>query len=319
MGQLDRTTAGAGVGSQTEVRGRSVGRVLARVVVVLVLLAVVGYLAVGAYVASVLTHPHRNPQVSSPAAFGLTSQDVQVQARDGVQLAGWLIPAQTQQRAVLLVHGIHSCRSCEFDGLFLQLAQGLNRQGYAVLLIDLRGHGASGGDRFSLGDQERLDVEGAVDWLRQQGYARVGILGVSMGGASTVEALADPNGVTADAVVLDSVFGDAPGVLAGQFPRESGLPNAFLPGSLFMGKVLYHADLASVRPVDDLPSLKAPVMLIYGLRDDLVPPYQIQAMQAARPDATRWVVPDVGHADIYGAYPQEYTTRVVSFLDQTMK
>jgi len=282
--------------------------------------AVLGYLAIGTYVATRLTYPARKAQTNSPAAHGLAFEDVTVRARDGLALAGWFIPAPGSQRAVLLVHGKDSCRSCEFDGRFVEFAGQLQEAGFNILMIDLRGHGQSQNSRFTLGAHERWDVLGAVDWLQQRGFSRIGALGVSLGAASTVEAAADPQGGEAiQALVLDSGFGDLWELLRIHFPRESGLPNAFLPGSLLMGRLLLGVDMSAIRPVEDLPRINAPVMLIFGAQDDTVPLSQFHAMAATRPDAETWLVPDAGHARIYNAHPQEYVARVSRFFDRARR
>ncbi|MFQ5857923.1 MAG: alpha/beta hydrolase [Anaerolineae bacterium] len=139
-------------------------------------------------------------------------------------------------------------------------------------MIDLRAHGQSEGRRFALGDQERWDVLGAVDWLGQRGFEKIGVLGVSMGAAASARAAADPEeGQTIKALVRDSSFGDVREVLEMRFPDDSGLPNAFLPGSLFMGRLLFDINVNDIRPVDDLPRIEAPVLLIFGEQDDDVP------------------------------------------------
>ncbi len=313
-------------------------RLIARMGALLLMAAVVGYLAVGAYVVLRLTYPVRHVPTTSPAAYGLPYEDVRIRARDGLMLAGWYIPAPTPgppergaaplqgglggqaKRAVVLVHGKDSCRSCEFDGRFVEFAAQLQARGFHILMIDLRGHGESQKSRFTLGEHERWDVLGAVDWLQERGFSQIGVLGVSLGAASAVEAAADPQGGDAiRALVLDSGFGDLWELLQIHFPRESGLPNAFLPGSLLMARLLLRMDLSAIRPVDNLPNIEAPVMLIFGAQDDTVPLSQFHAMAAARPDAETWLVPDAGHARIYNAHPQEYVARVSRFFAETLR
>jgi alpha/beta superfamily hydrolase len=56
----------------------------------------------------------------------------------------------------------------------------------------LRGHGQSADAPFTFGIYERRDVEGAIDWLKSQGFesGKIGVLGVSMGAASVIGAAA---------------------------------------------------------------------------------------------------------------------------------
>ena len=59
-----------------------------------------------------------------------------------------------------MIHGLDGCRLCELYGQFPAIASQINRAGYSVLLIDLRGHGDSPPARVTFGDTERWDVLG---------------------------------------------------------------------------------------------------------------------------------------------------------------
>src|SRR5205823_8740962 len=73
-----------------------------------------------------------------------------------------------------------------------------------LLLPDLRGHGDSEGRHTSVGYYERYDVIGAATYLRSLGYGPIGVLGISMGGATAILAAAESDAI--DAVAADSSF-----------------------------------------------------------------------------------------------------------------
>jgi pimeloyl-ACP methyl ester carboxylesterase len=283
-----------------------------------VLLALVAYFAIGVFMADSLT---RRPRATPPPQVeSLSAQDaVTVTARDGLRLAGTFIPAANSPRAILMVHGLDGCRSCELYGKFPAIARQLNRTGYNVLLIDLRGHGESPASRVTFGDTERWDVLGALDWLHQRGLNRVGVLGISLGAVVTVRAGLEPDGAQGiNAMVLDSCFGDFGEVLAQDFTRDTGYPYFLLPGGLLMTRLLYGVDMAHVRPIDEMPNLKSPVFMIYGNHDRYVTPAQQKAMIAAKPDAEVWVAAGPDHASIHQMYPDEYMARVMKFFARTL-
>lgn len=103
-------------------------------------------------------------------------------ARDGLPLYEqcWL-PEQACRAAVVVIHGIN-----EHSGRYAQLAADLNRHGYAVYTMDLRGHGRSAGDRVLIRsfDEYLDDVEVLLERVaaRQPGKP-VFLFGHSMGGA----------------------------------------------------------------------------------------------------------------------------------------
>ena len=85
----------------------------------------------------------------------------------GIEIAGWWIERDPQAPAVLLVHGFGGCKNA-ID--VLVPAGMLWRNGFNVLLIDLRDIGESGTDdmRSAIGNDEYLDV------LRHVGLAGQG-------------------------------------------------------------------------------------------------------------------------------------------------
>ena len=54
--------------------------------------------------------------------------------------------------------------------------------GYNVLLVDLRGHGESGGEHTDWGLSERGDLDQWVQWLKKRDSSvHIGMHGVSLG------------------------------------------------------------------------------------------------------------------------------------------
>jgi alpha-beta hydrolase superfamily lysophospholipase len=112
---------------------------------------------------------------------------------DGIVIDGaFFEPARALSRqgpvdALLLIHGS--------GGRFYApatkaMAQDLREQGYACLALNTRGHdtvwvnrqdGTPYGNAYEILDTSRLDLRAGIDYLRELGYRRIGILGHSMG------------------------------------------------------------------------------------------------------------------------------------------
>ncbi len=83
---------------------------------------------------------------------------------NGSHLHGVLHAPDEPRAVALLVHGFNSC-SREFDPLPERLAKG----GLAAYAIDLRGHGASGGERGAIGlEAATQDIDAAVAYLKKR-------------------------------------------------------------------------------------------------------------------------------------------------------
>jgi pimeloyl-ACP methyl ester carboxylesterase len=308
--------------SGSTARGRRVRRILIGVAIALVVVAGLVYLGIGAIAASELTLPDRKTPVDDAlVSRGIAFEAVSLPARDdGVEIAGWFVPAEDAAEAIVLVHGRNQCRSAEFGGAFLDLAAALHDGGFAVLAIDLRGHGESGEGRFSFGLHERRDVLGAVDWLEGRGFepGNIGLLGVSLGAASAVGAAADDARI--GALVTDSGFADIFPVIEGRWEEESGLPQVFVYSARLMVRLLFGYDVGASRPVDEIGSIPPrPLLMIHCQGDSTVPMAQLEEMRAAAPGALVWIVPGCEHARAYGADPEAYEERVIRFFDENLR
>jgi fermentation-respiration switch protein FrsA (DUF1100 family) len=285
------------------------------IILVVFFLAVV-YLGIGAVAANILTYPER--VFATDITPNQPYEDVRFLARDGeVEIAGWYIYQENNTKVVILAHGIHCSRTCEFEGGWVDFGDALVEAGINVLMIDLRGHGQSGDSRFSFGKYERFDVLGAVDWLKDKGYqtGSIGALGASLGGASTIGATAEDTDISA--LVVDSTFADIYPVIQGQWTNQSGLPNFFLPSVLLMNRVLFGEDLAEARPVEEIGKI-APrgLLIIHCTGDTWVKFSQAEELSAAAPFAETWFVEGCGHVKLFKDDTQIYYDHIIAFFDE---
>lgn len=288
-------------------------------VFVLLLAGLVGYLSVGVYAALTLTRVGDHPQYDNdPGTFGLAFETVTFPARiDGLQIAAWFIPNPEGEKALVMVHGRDASKQNAISGKFPELAAGIHRMGFAVLMIDLRGHGESEGERYTFGVHERWDLLGAVDFLAERGYPpeQIGLLGVSLGGAAVVGAADKEAGL--GPLILDSTFADLPALVGANWQKESGLPVFFLPGVYLMWRLLYGFDLQEVKPVDALKRMPARKVLILHSRDDqTVEVGQAYQLKKAATAAELVLFDGCEHAEIYRDEPGRYWEVVSELLNR---
>ncbi|MCU0511992.1 MAG: alpha/beta fold hydrolase [Anaerolineae bacterium] len=267
--------------------------------------------------ARLFVYPPRTFPAADPAAYGLSRwQEVRFTTTDGLTLAGWLIlPEQAANgRALLAIHGHGGNRD-----FFLPQAAFLARQGYAVLLFDLRNHGASEGTVTTMGLLEVRDVRAAFAFLQAQpgiDPAQIVLLGHSMGGATALQAMAElPQ---ARAVITDTAYTSVLAVTRDGITTRTGLPPLiFGEVILSLSSVLAGSDYFAVRPVDVIGSIAPrPVLLIHGTQDATIPVAHSQALYAAAGSPKDlWLVPGGAHNDLYALAAGDYERRLLTFLD----
>ena len=105
-------------------------------------------------------------------------QTVRFASPDGTPLVASHTPAPPGRPAVVVVPGYQSRKENHAD-----YAEALSRAGMAALVLDVRGHGESGG---TLDENALDDVIAALDWLAQRHTGPLGLRGSSMGGYLSV-------------------------------------------------------------------------------------------------------------------------------------
>ncbi|MBI4970944.1 MAG: alpha/beta fold hydrolase [Candidatus Omnitrophica bacterium] len=116
------------------------------------------------------------------------AQNIHLQTRDGMSLAGSFDEVPDGKGTVILVHMLNHDRKSWAD-----FSKFLNQNGWNTLSIDLRGHGESRGadqtvdwKNFSKEDFSKMiqDIDGAFQWLEQnaaQDAQKVILVGASIG------------------------------------------------------------------------------------------------------------------------------------------
>ena len=218
------------------------------------------------------------------------AEPLKIPVRDGTAIPAYLTtpigPAGGRRPLVVLPHGGPELRDfLTFD----PLVQALAGQGWLVLQPNFRGSGGYGrafadAGRKHWGDRMQEDVEDAVDFLVRDGRVdlnKIAICGASYGGyAALMGATRKPE--LYKAVVSIAGPSDLIEFLASS-RRDSGSDSptyAYWLRTIGDPKTDDVA-LKAASPARRAAEIKAPVLLIHGLSDDVVPPKQSELMKAA--------------------------------------
>ena len=278
------------------------------------------YLVVGAMTAAKLTRPKRRFKPEhNPGSRQMPFEEVRFAARGGdADLAGWFVPVAGSKRALILVHGKDSNRSrfMENSGA---IAVELHRRAFSLLLIDLRGHGQSSDSPLSFGIKEHRDILGGFDYLVRRGFpaGAVGVLGQSMGAASTILAAAAEPGIAA--AVSDCAYSDIGRVIDRQFSQSTGLPSWFAPSTRLFGWLIVGVDPLSARPVQVVSQIAPrPLFLIHSGADALIPVGHAADLRLAAEHSRLWVIEGAAHVRGIQTAEKAYQAEVGDFFDRAI-
>jgi alpha-beta hydrolase superfamily lysophospholipase len=268
-------------------------------------------------------YPRRHPPVYGPEAVGLAYESLEVPTTGGLRLPAWYMPAGlVPAPGVVLVHGWESSRDRT-----LPHAQVLHAAGFHVLTLDVRGHGANGPEALPMTVAEyAADARAGVEALRRRPeVTRIGVLGHSMGAAGALVAAAADPGI--DAVIAVATPAD-PHRLTRQTFRLANLP---IPGPIawplawLTTRVYLKPRGHTVRSISATHAVRvihAPVMLVHGSDDGVVPVGDLSRLERARrealPDAmTETLTVDGGRHSWLYEFPA-YRAAIAGFLARTL-
>jgi alpha-beta hydrolase superfamily lysophospholipase len=239
---------------------------------------------------------------------GLGAEDVQLRAAPDQLVAGSFLPGRGNG-AVLLLHGIHGDRRD-----MAARARFLQAQGYAVLLIDLPGQGASTAARVTFGLREADGVRAALEELRRRAPGqRIGVIGVSLGAAALVLCRDCP---PVDAVVLESMYPTIEEAVANRLRMRLG-PVGRPLSALLLWQLPLRLSIRpeALHPIARIGELKAPVLIVAGSADlhTTLPETQRLFAAAAQPKDL-WIVDGAAHVNLHAYAPAEYERRIGAFL-----
>jgi hypothetical protein len=244
--------------------------------------------------------------------LGVAYENVSFRTSDGLRLEGWYVPSRNGA-AVISFPGRKGPQ---------RQARMLARHGYGVLLFDRRGEGRSEGDPNAWGWGGERDIKAAVAFLRHRrdvDAARIGGIGLSVGGEMMIEAAAETHELAA--IVSEGAgaraFSDEMDHHVGGLERWTSMP-AYAVRTAAVGV------FANQTPPRNLKGLVGriaprPVMLIAAPHSANGEDLNRDYYRAAGVPKTLWEIPESHHVGGIVARPAEYERRVVGFFDRALR
>lgn len=224
------------------------------------------------------------------------------------------MPGQKDAGAIVLMHGVRANRLSMLDR-----ARFLRRAGFSVLLFDFQAHGESSGEHITFGYLESRDAQAAVNFLRANTNSeRIGVIGVSMGGAATL--LASPP-LDVNAMVLEMVYPTITQAISNRLRMRLGTWSGILtPLLTWQLKPRLGISADALNPVDKVGAIPVPKLFIVGEDDQHTTLKESeQIFGAAAEPKELWVVEHATHTDLYAKKKEDYERRVLAFFENHLR
>jgi uncharacterized protein len=223
--------------------------------------------------------------------------DLWLQTADGVRINAFYRANPASKQVILWFHG-----NAENIGYGLEQMHGLAKIGVNILAVDYRGYGRSQGKPDEAGVYR--DADAAYDYLVEQRHFRpqdIVIYGHSLGGAVAVN-LASRR--PCRGLIVQSSFTNVRAMARRMFA---------IPLVEFLAKSRFDS-LEKIREV------RAPILIVHGTRDDVVPFAMGQELFAAAPAPKRFhPIEGAGHNNVLEAGGENYLACLKAFVETSAR
>jgi len=218
---------------------------------------------------------------------------------------------------VILVHGLGGDRRTTYP-----IAKMFLEHGFNIVAYDQRNSGDNLAEYNTFGYLESDDLEDCVDFVRTKVSPdkRVGVLGISMGGATagfySGKQHASDN---IDFVILDSPISNMEYMIeTGTSEMDIGIPLSYL---MFCGNWATKIKLGFFYKDMNVPKTVAgstvPTLIIYSKEDDVTPYFMAEDIYNAIPHNKKYLytLENGKHATAFDIDKSKYTKEVMNFID----
>lgn len=238
----------------------------------------------------------------TPLDFDLPEDQVWFDGANGIRLHGWFIPVEGTAPAVVVLHGWGGNAAH-----MLELAPPLHEAGFHALFLDARNHGLSDHDTYASMPRFAEDLAVAVDYLHDRhDVTTVGVIGHSVGAGASIYHASYFDDI--DVVIAVSCFAHPGEMMQDNFPFPAAVTWGILRGI----EMLIGRSLDGIAPRSRITEVRAPVMLVHGEADEVVPVADAYELAERSPESRLIVVPGGTHSDLAAFEP--YFGDVMGFL-----
>jgi dipeptidyl aminopeptidase/acylaminoacyl peptidase len=200
----------------------------------------------------------------------------------GIRLCGILSnPAENKEKPIIIMcHGFSTSK----DGrTFVRLEEILNEQGVSTFRFDFFGHGESEGKFEEITTAEAIDdVLNAIQFLKESGYMKIGLVGSSFGGMASIIAASRSDDLYI--LALKSPLSDYRS-MAHKRRSEQELIDWKEKGFIELDNTdaerqslnySFYEDAENVKAYEAARKIKIPALIVHGDEDETVPIAQSQ-------------------------------------------
>lgn len=240
-------------------------------------------------------------------------------AYDGTKLHAYML--ETNKNNNKWIIGIHGYMNEAYS--FGDFALRLYKEGYNLLLPDLRGCGKNEYKYVTMGWKDRKDIRKWAEVLSKEiPNSQIAIYGISMGAATAMMTSGEQLPSNVKCIIEDSGYTSVWDEFQYELKEHFKLPTfPFLYAASSVCKIKEGFRFGKASSIDSLKNNKLPILMIHGTGDTFVP-YYMHAIEynAVKTDGKEeLIIKDAKHVEGKDIEPEKYYNTLFKFLNKYVK
>ena len=244
--------------------------------------------------------------------FSSDFKKLEILSNDELKLYGFYKDNRKNNLAIL----VHGYGGDHYD--MYSYAKIFEKRGYDILAVDLRAHGISEGNYFSMGLFEHYDL---LKWIEKmltiKCTYKIVLFGISMGASTVCMTVGEtlPNNVIC--AIEDCGYDNANKQMKYVYSKTK-LAKLFYKIFYDYTKKTKGIDLKAIDMIEKLKKCKIPMLFIHGEKDDFVPTVMVYNLYDCLPESRRaiYIAKDATHTKSIDVDAKEYINQLNRFLQK---
>lgn len=228
------------------------------------------------------------------------------------KLAYWYFPVKNAKAVIILAHGFANPGG---KSQMIVHTEYLKKAGYTTIIPDLRSFGDSEGNKIYLGTkewQDLIDTYNLVKSFPENKDKKIGYLGVSMGAASSITAVAQSG--QGDFIIASVPFKSFDSLA--EFRLKNNKYFSFIrPFIKISGLSQLGLSYPRYSAINNIGQVHIPVLIFQATKDEFINKQDSQDIYNLANNPKEFWQADSSH-DIHYQLPKDFEQRVLNFLDK---
>lgn len=237
-----------------------------------------------------------------------------VKFSDGMgEIKAWYIPAKDSDKIIIIVPGFGANKS-----VLLDLAPPLHKEGFDLLMIDLRGQGESDSGPCTFGVEESRTILASIDWIKNNILTqrkRISIIGFSIG--ATAALIAATHSDKIDTIISEGAIYDLNSVIKKGMKQAIGILGLiYYPIVRMLYRHYTGISPKYVNLIDNSQDFRAKKIMIISDSLDKISDIESAKMFYKKIKGGRmlWEVEGAQHSQAFYKNQEEFIQRVVKYI-----